>query len=81
MATHEIATTTQQNRHKNNTLLTFTELPYMIFALLHSPQQIQCVPSWRDVGFKLPTDFSNSELTDNKMVKFYDICGWDADAW
>jgi hypothetical protein len=38
MAIHEVATTTQQNRHNNNTLFTFTELLHIIFASLHSPQ-------------------------------------------
>jgi hypothetical protein len=41
---------------------------------------IQCVRSWRDAGFKPPTDRSISELTDDKMVKIYDICSWDTDA-
>jgi hypothetical protein len=41
---------------------------------------IQCVRSWRDAGFKPPSDRNQSEVTDEEIAWAYDICSWDTDA-
>jgi hypothetical protein len=41
---------------------------------------IQCVRSWRNAGFKPPSDRNQSEVTDKEIAWAYDICSWDTDA-
>jgi hypothetical protein len=41
---------------------------------------IQCVCSWRNAGFKPPSDRNQSEVTDEEIAWAYDICSWDTDA-
>jgi hypothetical protein len=41
---------------------------------------IQCIRSWRDAGFKPPSDSVVSDITDAEVAAIYNICRWDSDA-
>ncbi|RYN15484.1 hypothetical protein AA0113_g12563 [Alternaria arborescens] len=40
---------------------------------------IQCIRSWRDAGFKPPSDSVVSDVTDAEVAAIYNICKWDSD--
>jgi hypothetical protein len=40
---------------------------------------IQCIRSWRDAGFKPPSDYGSSDVIDAEVAAIYDICKWDSE--
>ncbi|KAG9377839.1 Dimer-Tnp-hAT domain containing protein [Pyrenophora tritici-repentis] len=41
---------------------------------------IQCIRSWRDAGFKPPSDYNSGDVTDAEVAAIYEICKWDSEA-